>query len=1112
MYVLIINLLLFTSSFHFIENEFEMIDEILLTTVTYSQRKINIYTSVKNSIREPKTWKFWYDPLILLNSTKDIYHSNQQIFLRFLSTSSQFDQFVRQSIVIQMHPDVERFVLFWSIQPLPIQTLIVYIIHQKTFLPISSVYPCIQSNISNTSPLECQFHCSSTQLAYSISQQILCGKIKLQFQYYIHKSSHLIITHSNLNSLRTNLGYGKYLHQRQRNEFIEKYFQRLQLIDKTINKTHLITLFHSIFNQTKHFHLKYPFKSQHFEFILNHQLFYTTFINTTYVLFHLKTTTTSPWALTSNTKQTFNIDEIQQMLFNQLQIKAQWSNKEKQWKIYSLLVYSLSDILDQLQWILVTKQFQIDQINAQIRQTIDCNHWSTICTCQSTISALVFTSNYQFVRIQNINTDFSTSGFTFELWIKSATNVDIIRKSTEIVNFRKEFLLIIDKTGQIRISFRNQIQQLSKTKTSMILPLHQWIFVSCVYSPNEKQLQLYLNGQWMLNERFTVQSHPSSDEIIIGRGFLGAVRDVRLWMCPNLPTNILHFMQMTNLTGNERCLIDLWPMTEGDGQHISDLIINKTRHPGTLGIDDQPDLFTDPIWTYLISSPPSRMLSYQIYRQNLIQPIILQWGSIFDIPVPADYDGDGFADFAVYRQTSMTWIISSSNDPNVLISKRWGFSGDIPVQCDFDGDHLFDYTLFRPSTTQWISHLSSNPSFHFVHQWGHPGDLPCAGDYNGDGKTDFCVYRKGAFYINPSNDPTVQWTKQWGQPGDIPLSNCDFDADGKTDFTVWTSSNTIWSWIPSNNSHLIYQYQWGFPYETPFCADFDGDHRTDFGIYRRDTGEWFIMPYNISSFLITFQWGHPTDIPVAGDYDGDGKGDFALWRPRVNRTYVWEIIPSRMPNVIIRKAWGVEGDDAADGDFDGDKRSDLAVFRRSTGFWYTLMLGGSGIQQIKHWGFTKNDTSSAADWNGDLINDFTIYEPSSGVWYIMLSRNPVLQITMQWGVPQFHDLAVPGDFDGDGKFDFTVWRPATGMWFILPSQNPAHIIIYQWGLPDDIPVPGSDFDGDGKTDIAVWRPSTGSWFVVPSSNPTFPYHSGANIRQPLRQLPSNLSNSNSRGT
>lgn len=82
-----------------------------------------------------------------------------------------------------------------------------------------------------------------------------------------------------------------------------------------------------------------------------------------------------------------------------------------------------------------------------------------------------------------------------------------------------------------------------------------------------------------------------------------------------------------------------------------------------------------------------------------------------------DYDGDGFADFAVYRRATMTWMISSSNDPNILLTKLWGISGDIPVQCNFDGDKFFDYTVFRPSTAQWISHLSSNSSFQYIHQW-----------------------------------------------------------------------------------------------------------------------------------------------------------------------------------------------------------------------------------------------------------------------------------------------------------------------------------------------------------------------------------------------------------
>lgn len=112
-----------------------------------------------------------------------------------------------------------------------------------------------------------------------------------------------------------------------------------------------------------------------------------------------------------------------------------------------------------------------------------------------------------------------------------------------------------------------------------------------------------------------------------------------------------------------------------------------------------------------------------------------------------------------------------------------------------------------------------------------------------------------------------------GQPGDIPVANCDFDADGQSDFTVWTPNTGIWSWIPSKNLLMIYQLQWGSAYDTPFCADFDGDKRADFGIYRGWTGEWFIMPYNVSTFLITFQWGRPTDTPVAGDYDGDKRGN-----------------------------------------------------------------------------------------------------------------------------------------------------------------------------------------------------------------------------------------------
>jgi hypothetical protein len=137
--------------------------------------------------------------------------------------------------------------------------------------------------------------------------------------------------------------------------------------------------------------------------------------------------------------------------------------------------------------------------------------------------------------------------------------------------------------------------------------------------------------------------------------------------------------------------------------------------------------------------------------------------------LPADYDGDGFTDYAVWRPSTATWFILPSR-ARAAYSVQWGFPDDIPVTGDFDGDAKADLAVWRPSNQTWYLRLSGKGS-KFVYQWGLPGDVPVSGDFDGSGKQEMAVWRpsNGIWYV-VSASRGIPFIQQWGLPGDVPVT------------------------------------------------------------------------------------------------------------------------------------------------------------------------------------------------------------------------------------------------------------------------------------------------------------------------------------------------------
>ena len=233
-----------------------------------------------------------------------------------------------------------------------------------------------------------------------------------------------------------------------------------------------------------------------------------------------------------------------------------------------------------------------------------------------------------------------------------------------------------------------------------------------------------------------------------------------------------------------------------------------------------------------------------------------------------DFDGDSKADVSVFRPSSGTWYLNQSL--NGFTGAQFGISTDKIVPADYDGDGRTDLAVYREGV--WYIQRST-AGFTGV-AFGAPDDIPQPADFDGDGKAELVVWRpsNGTWYL--LNLATNSFSAaQFGASTDKPVA-ADYDGDGKADYAVFRPSNGTWY---VQRSQLGFTgIQFGDANDKPVPADYDGDGKTDIAVYRPSNGTWYL---NRSQTGFTgIQFGIATDLPVPADYDGDGKIDVAVYR------------------------------------------------------------------------------------------------------------------------------------------------------------------------------------------------------------------------------------------
>lgn len=247
-----------------------------------------------------------------------------------------------------------------------------------------------------------------------------------------------------------------------------------------------------------------------------------------------------------------------------------------------------------------------------------------------------------------------------------------------------------------------------------------------------------------------------------------------------------------------------------------------------------------------------------------------------------DFNGDGKADQAIARNNNL--IDRGENDQNGIngvpvtwwiktaekeYSVQWGLSTDKLVPADYDGDGKTDQAVFRPSNCYWF--INGSKDGFIAINWGLATDIPVPGEYDGDGKADIAVYRNGIWYIFGSNSQNLI-AYNTGSGSNIPVPAALNSGGGSLNPNVFNQG--FWQFISNNSGNFTF----GQAGDIPVPLNYEQvDGAANLAVFRPSDNTWYVKETNSANFSGT-QFGLAGDKLVPADYDGDGKADISVYR------------------------------------------------------------------------------------------------------------------------------------------------------------------------------------------------------------------------------------------